>query len=83
MVRIGLKPNSFCQRLLGNVNDLTAAPTSLARSTVGLQFLVRRFVLNCRGTEEKLNIAGSSNGRTTVSGAVYRGSSPCPAANSC
>ena len=24
--------------------------------------------------------AGSSNGRTTVSGAVYRGSSPCPAA---
>ena len=26
-------------------------------------------------------IAGSSNGRTTVFGAVYRGSSPCPAAN--
>ena len=28
------------------------------------------------------NIAGSSNGRTTVSGTVYLGSSPSPAARS-
>ena len=71
--KIWHKAESFRQRLLGHVKVNFHA--ALVRSTGGLPSFQRHLVRYRR------SFAGSSNGRTTVSGAVYRGSSPCPAAN--